>query len=132
MFSGILKKQCHNATRDRKYEVQNHMTAEKSNKYTVFLIIILVIQVLLMFLNLSFALWGEYSHGYSSNIWSIIWNRGLIGLWTLLAGPVAIIAGIIGIATHKGNKTKRTLSIVTIASIVPGIFCIIYAIGSKF
>ena len=108
------------------------MQTKKSNKYTIFLIVILVIQILLMFLNLAFALCGTYEHGKSSNVWSIIWNKGGIGLWTLLAGLVAIMAGIIGIITHKENKTKCVLSVMTIASIVPGLFCIIYAIGSKF
>ena len=108
------------------------MRTNKLNRYTKYLMFILTLQVLLMFLNLAFALWGEYMHGYSSNIWAIIWNKGLIGLWTLLAGLVTVVSGITGIVIHKGNKIQCVLSVVTIASIIPGLICFIFAIGSKF
>ncbi len=108
------------------------MPAKKSSKYVVYLIVLLILQILLMFFNLAFAFWGEYSHGYASNIWSIIWNKGFMLLWILISNLVCLISGIIGLITAKGNVAKCVLSIVSIVMFILGAFVVLFTIGSNF
>lgn len=108
------------------------MSVKKSNKYIVYLIILLAVQALLISLNLAFAFWGEYSHGYASNIWAIIWNKGFMLLWILISNLVCLISGIVGLITAKGNVAKCVLSIVSIVLFIFGAFVVLITIGSRF
>lgn len=108
------------------------MPVKKSNKYVVYLIILLAVQALLIFLNLAFAFWGEYSHGLPSNIWAIIWNKGFVLLWMLISNLTCLVSGIIGLITQKGNKAKCILSIVSIVMFMIGAFTVVLTIGSRF
>ena len=108
------------------------MPVKKSSKYVVYLIVLLILQVLLMFFNLAFAFWGEYSHGYASNIWAIIWNKGFMLLWILISNLVCLVSGIIGLVTAKRNVAKIILSVVSIVMFGLGAFTVILVIGSSF
>ncbi|MBO4907922.1 MAG: hypothetical protein J5476_01445 [Lachnospiraceae bacterium] len=108
------------------------MPVKKNSKYVVYLIVLLILQVLIMFINLAFAFWGEYSHGYASNIWAIIWNKGFMLLWILISNLVCLVSGIIGLITQKGNKAKCILSIVSIVMFMIGAFTVVLVIGSRF
>ena len=108
------------------------MPVKKSSKYVVYLIVLLILQILLMFFNLAFAFWGEYSHGYASNIWAIIWNKGFMLLWILISNLVCLISGIIGLITAKGHVAKCVLSIVSVVLFILGAFVVLITIGSKF
>lgn len=109
----------------------DNTSTKKINGFTVFLIIWLALQLMLMFLTLGFAFLGEYSAGRPSNIWSVLWGKGT-GLMLAISGLVSLICGIVGLATKKGSFIRGLISIILIIAFPLGLFCLILAIGSQF
>ena len=109
----------------------DNTSTKKINGFTVFLIIWLAIQLILMLLTLGFAYLGEYSAGRPSNIWSVLWGKGT-GLMLAISGLVSLICGIVGLATKKGSFIRGLISIILIIAFPLGLFCLILAIGSQF
>ncbi|MBO6007501.1 MAG: hypothetical protein J6P78_02915 [Lachnospiraceae bacterium] len=107
-------------------------TSQKNiNGSTVFLIIWLTLQLILMLLTLGFAYLGECTAGRASNFWSMLWGKGLGGM-LLISNLVSLISGIVGLATKKGRKLRGLISVLLIIAFPLGLFCLILAIGSQF
>ena len=109
----------------------DNTSQKKINGSTVFLIIWLVLQLILMFLTLGFAFFGEYTANRASNIWSVLWGKGL-GLMLSISGLVSLVLGIVGRTTKKGSALRILVSIILIASCPLGLICLILAVGSHF
>ena len=109
----------------------DNTSQKKINGSTVFLIIWLVLQLILMFLTLGFAFFGEYTANRASNIWSVLWGKGL-GLMLSISGLVSLVLGIVGLTTKKGSALRILISIILIASCPLGLICLILAVGSHF
>ena len=109
------------------------MTKQRSKTYTIVLAVFTAIQSILIFLNFAFAFWGTYAANKPSNIWSQIWDKSAIGLWSVLLCLVTVILGIIGLVLHKkGPKAQIVLSLVLIVLFPLTWFSMIMAIGSHF
>ena len=109
----------------------DNTSQKKINGSTVFLIIWLALQLILMLLALGYAFLGEYTANHASNIWSMLWGRGL-GLMLTVSNLVSLVLGIIGLTTKKGNALRTLISILLIVTCPLGLICIILAVGSHF
>ncbi|MBP5653898.1 MAG: hypothetical protein J6X33_00120 [Clostridiales bacterium] len=109
------------------------MEQKKHKWYAVILAVLLAILAVLTALTLAYAYAGTYKHNQPSNIWSIIWDKGYIGLWLILTNFVALNAGIAGLITQKkGVKAQLVLSIILLALHIPAGFSMILAIGAHY
>lgn len=97
----------------------------------IILSVILTIQLILTLLTFVYAFWGKYEHNAPSNIWSIIWSKGL-GIILTLWGIIAFIEGIAGLVRSKDNKKQKIISIIIILSVILGMFSMILAIGAHY
>lgn len=109
------------------------MAQHRSKAYSVVLAVFTVIQMILVFLNFAYAYWGTYAANKPSNIWSQIWDKGAIGLWTILFSFASLVIGILGLVfRRKGPAAQTILSIVLLAIQQFTGFSLIMAIGSHF
>ncbi len=104
---------------------------EKKSIYTIYLIIVLVLQLILMSLTLAYAFWGKYENNQAANIWAMLWHKGL-ALFLVGSGVLSLISAIIGLLKKKDGMTQTVLSIFLILTLLPSMFCLILAIGSHF
>ena len=104
---------------------------KKTNVYSVILIIFLIFQAILILLTFAYAFGGSYDHNKASNLWSVLWGKGL-GLFLLLSDFFSFLLGIIGLITKKDNKTQGILSAVLLVTILPSIISLVFAVGSHF
>ncbi|MBO4608513.1 MAG: hypothetical protein J5696_01460 [Lachnospiraceae bacterium] len=109
----------------------DNTSQKKINGSTVFLIIWLALQLILMLLALGYAFLGEYTANHASNIWSMLWGRGL-GLMLTVSNLVSLVLGIIGLTTKKGQKMRGLISVLLIIAFPLGVFCLILAVGTHF
>ena len=107
------------------------MNENKKDSLTVIMIIWLAVQVILMCLTLLYAFCGEYTANHASNIWSMLWGKGL-GLMISISNLVSLVFGIVGLVTKKGRFLRGLISILLIIAFPIGILCLILAIGSHF
>ena len=109
----------------------DNTSQKKINGSTVFLIIWLALQLILMLLTLGYAFLGEYTANHASNIWSMLWGKGL-GLMISVSNLVSLVLGIVGLVTKKGRFLRGLISILLIIAFPIGILCLILAVGSHF
>ena len=107
------------------------MRVKRINGFVIFEIIWLVVQAILILLMFAYAFLGTYTSNHASNIWSVIWDKGL-ALWQLLSGVVAFVSGVIGILSHKDNKVQLALSILLICTIPASFISLIFGVGSHY
>lgn len=103
----------------------------KINAFMIFEIIWIIVQLVLIILMFAYAFLGTYQNNHASNIWSVIWDKGL-GLWQFLSGIVAFISGVLGILLHKKNTAQLVLSIVLLVTIPIAVISLIYGVGSHY
>lgn len=104
---------------------------KRTNKNTIILSVILTIQIILMLLTFAYAFWGKYEQNIPSNIWSIIWSKG-IAIIQVLWGIVSFFEGVAGLVRWKDNKKQVVISIIIIISVFLGLFSLILAIGAHY
>ena len=107
------------------------MKEQKTNAYTVVLIVMILIQMVFIVLNFGYAYLGEYTDNQPSNFWSEIWG-GKEALGWLASNIISGILGIIGLVTKKEKKAQAVAAIILLLSIGLSGISILFAIGAHF
>ena len=102
---------------------------KKTKGFTIYLAVLLTIQMVLIFLALGYALWGTYENNHAANFWSVIWGKGA-GLFLLISDFISMISGIVGLILSKGSKARFLLSILLLVTFLPSLFCLLLALGT--
>ena len=103
----------------------------KKSGFMKFEIICLSVQLIVILLTFAYAFFGSYESNVPSNIFSIIWSKGL-ALILLLSDVVAFISGLTGIIMHKENKVQLKLSVLLLCTIPVSFAGLILAVGSNY
>lgn len=108
------------------------MNKSKSSVITLILSwVFLIIHIVVTVLSFAYAFCGTYEHNQPANIWSVMWDRG-VGLALILANPVSLILGIVGLVTKKESRIQGVISILLIISFFAGVMSWVYAVGSHY